>query len=316
MVGASLGAAGMAWDRSPIDDVSSAKALRLSSSEYPLINPLLLCNIEPRVSEEDKNLEAVIQHYVDEAIAKGTVDHMSVYIANYGKSSWVGVNENERYDPASMLKIPLMIAFYQEAQKNPGILKQIVSFNGDDQNDGEYFRSHNNIKPGKEYTVDQLIDSMVANSDNTAAILLQQEASVASLAEVYTDLGLPLPKSDGNVQYLSAKLYAFFFRVLYNGTYLDREYSQKALELLTKTTFQGIRAGVPSGVTVADKFGERTAKADNGRIERELHDCGVVYKTGNPYLLCIMSRSATSDFPALQKNLSDLSALVYDAIDK
>ncbi len=241
---------------------------------------------------------------------------MSVYVIDYADGEWAGVNENDRYDPASMLKVPVMMAFYQAAENNPSALTEQIKFNGDAQNGVEYFKSTESIQPGKFYSTGQMVESMIKNSDNTAAILLQQDLNPSVLSEVYTDLGLPVPEKAGNVQYLSAKLYAYFFRVLYNGTFLSREYSEKALTLLSQTTFtQGIRAGVPADVTVAHKFGERSVlNTDMVLQNRELHDCGIVYKTGSPYLICIMSRSKTSSFDVLAKNIADLSALVYKTI--
>lgn len=242
---------------------------------------------------------------------------MSVYVIDYGRGKWSSVNEDTQYEPASMLKVPVMIAYYRLAEKDPSVLTEQIAYKGDDQNVDEYYRSKNNIVPGRYYTVEQLIESMITNSDNTAMVLLTQHINPATLAEVYTDLNLPLPDSNTEVQYLSAKLYAYFFRILYNDTYLTREYSEKALTLLLKADIPGIRAGVPEGVEVAQKFGERTTYDQNKTVtNRELHDCGIVYKADDPYLLCIMSRGRSNDFPTLAKNISDLSALVYKNITK
>lgn len=297
--------------------VPRAHSLRITDSQYPLLSPLLLCNVtEQKSPNEDVNLASVINKYVQKQTAAGVVDNMSVYVIDYADGEWAGVNENDRYDPASMLKVPVMMAFYQAAENNPSALTEQIKFNGDAQNGVEYFKSTESIQPGKFYSTGQMVESMIKNSDNTAAILLQQDLNPSVLSEVYTDLGLPVPEKAGNVQYLSAKLYAYFFRVLYNGTFLSREYSEKALTLLSQTTFtQGIRAGVPADVTVAHKFGERSVlNTDMVLQNRELHDCGIVYKTGSPYLICIMSRSKTSSFDVLAKNIADLSALVYKTI--
>ncbi|MDO8560151.1 MAG: serine hydrolase [bacterium] len=62
---------------------------------------------------------------------------------------------------------------------------------------------------------------------------------------------------------MSVKDYASFFRILYNASYLNREQSERALGLMTKTRFRdGIIAGVPAGRPVAHKFGERTTLED------------------------------------------------------
>ena len=292
-------------------------SLHITDGQYPLLSPLLLCNVsEQKSPNEDNALASVIGNFIQKQTDAGVVDDMSVYVIDYQNGKWAGVNENDRYDPASMLKVPVMIAFYQAAEREPSALDEKIKFNGDAQNDNEYFKSSNGIKPGVFYTTDEMIDSMITNSDNTAALLLEKDLNPNSLSEVFTDLGLPVPSDGQNVQYLSAKLYAYFFRVLYNATYLDREFSQKALTLLSKTAFSvGIKAGVPAGTTVADKFGERTVLDTSGDLQsRELHDCGIVYKPGSPYLLCVMSRSKATSFDAMAKNIADMSALVYKNI--
>ncbi len=311
LIGAAAGAA-LAGGSPP-----GAAPLRLSQSDSSLINPLLICDVnEQKNFNEDKSLESVVKGFVNGRIAAGLATDISVYVIDYRTGAWTGVNENDPYDPASLLKVPLLIAYYQMAEKDPAVLSRTLSFSGSDQNAGEYFRSTNDIRAGQPYTADELLQSMIANSDNTAAALLQQSADQNSLSEVFTDLGLPVPGQTSGPDYISAKRYAYFFRVLYNATYLDRAYSEKALELLSQPDFpQGIRGGLPAGTVAAQKFGERTlANADGSVVDRQLHDCGIVYKPGSPYLICIMSRSASANFDTLAKNIRDLSALVYQTI--
>jgi hypothetical protein len=43
--------------------------------------------------------------------------------------------------------------------------------------------------------------------------------------------------------------------------------------------------------------------------ERQLHDCGIVYAPGKPYLICIMTRG--SDFKRLSPVIAQISKQVY-----
>jgi hypothetical protein len=85
------------------------------------------------------------------------------------------------------------------------------------------------------------------------------------------------------------------FRILYNATYLSRDYSEKALQVLSQSSFtQGIVSGVPSSTVVAHKLGLVGIAPDNVTVtEHELHDCGIVYAQ-NPYVLCVMTRGSSS----------------------
>jgi len=296
-------------------EIKSSRVLRLNQTDFPLINPILLCSTDGNPVDEDKKLESLVINFIDKRKSEGKLQDMSVYFVNYKMSNWVGVNENDKYDPASMLKVPTMIAYYKYAENNPNILSETTSFEGDDQNTGKYFQSKNNIKEGKSYRIEELINNMILNSDNTAGVLLGNYIAKNNLFNIYTDMRVPVPSTNSNVDYMSAKIYAYFFRILYNGSYLTRPYSEKSLDLLTKADFPAIRAGVPVETSVAQKFGERSMYDDKGSlINRELHDCGYVYKKDSPYLLCVMSRGR--DFEVMRKNIEDLSRLVYEYMDK
>jgi hypothetical protein len=113
--------------------------------------------------------------------------------------------------------------------------------------------------------------------------------------------------------FVTTKSYGAIFRNLYNASYLDRDYSQKALVLLSQTKFKGLRAVLPADTVVADKFGEREIDNPDGTIaKRELHDCGIVYKAARPYTICIMTDG--SDFNSLLDIIHDLSTLTYQEL--
>ena len=84
---------------------------------------------------------------------------------------------------------------------------------------------------------------------------------------------------------------------------------------MTLTTFtKGIMGGVPSDMVVAHKFGENTNYLNSGIVaNHELHDCGIVYYSNHPYLLCVMTRG--TDLSALQGAIEDISRTAYKSID-
>lgn len=133
---------------------------------------------------------------------------------------------------------------------------------------------------------------------NSALIQLIGEDKVF---KVYDDLKLHRPSEDK--EGYTVQEYSYLFRVLYNGTYLSKELSERVLELLSKTKFaNGIVAGVPSGTVVSHKFGIKTLSDD----VRELHDCGIVYYPENPYFVCVMTRGYNfDDLSSILKTISE-----------
>lgn len=305
------------WRNSGISDVSQKRA---DDPNLTFTNPLLACGVyENTEFGEYKTLEQMINDKIKK-IDPENKSAVSVYYRDFNSGRWFGINESYTYSPASLLKVPIMIAYLREAESNPNILSRKIYYDGNTvvSNSVEFYKSKNYIKAGNYYTVDQLISSMIEYSDNAATVLLFQNIDNNSLVEVMTDIGFKLPKGDGANQgtddYMTVKTYSFLFRLLYNSTYLNRDMSEKALKILSNADFNnGITNGLPSDIKISHKFGERTILDNTGNYTgRELHDCGVVYNSKHPYLLCVMTKG--KDFETLSSIISAVSTTVYSAV--
>lgn len=295
----------------PIPKIRASDQIRLKT-ESGKISPLLLCS-DVKENYFNTKLTKRISSYINSVIDGEKVRDVSVYYRDLTNGSWTGVNQDDQYAPASLMKVPVMIAVYKKAENDVSILSKQLYYDGSiDLNKEEAIPPQKSIIPGRYYSVSELIMYMINYSDNNATMLLLKLISAKEFSNIYSDLGIPQPpQGGGTVDYLSARLYARFFRVLYNATYLNQEYSLKAMELLDNPDFpEGILSGVPEGTEVANKFGERTIfKAKGGVDYRELHDCGMVYDDGSPYLLCIMTKGI--DFATLEKIIKTISGIVY-----
>jgi len=282
------------------------------SGKYQLVSPLLLCSsTETTDLRQVTDLQNKLNAQIQAAEKAGEASDISVYLRDFS-GHWVGINDDEQYAPASLLKVPIMIAYLKEAEQEPGLLSQTLTYDGSvDLNTAEDIRSPNDIKPGS-YTIDALIKAMIEYSDNNALQLLSDNMDKKWLSEVYTDLGLSVkPDDPATADTITAKQYSYFFRILYNATYLTPADSEKALEYLAASDFpQGIRSTVPASATVASKFGERSIFTLQGAvIDRELHDCGIIYAPNKTYLLCIMTRG--KDFSQLTNVIDEIGKTVY-----
>ena len=43
---------------------------------------------------------------------------ISFYYRDLNHGAWIGINENEKYTPSSLLKVTIMIAYFKEAESN------------------------------------------------------------------------------------------------------------------------------------------------------------------------------------------------------
>ncbi len=280
---------------------------------YTFIKPVLYCTSGQKEFTEFDPLEKKVQRIAEDLKTTDPASQLSVYMRDLDTGAWMGVDENEHYIPASLLKVPTMIAYYKYAESHPSILEKNVSYDGSfDNNIGENFTSSHYLRPGV-YTIEELIRAMIVSSDNNALELLRRNIKADYLLEVFTDLGLPLPPESDNVEFMSPKSYALFFRTLYNATYLNHDYSEHALELLSRAEFKdGIREPLPTEIAVASKFGERSVVTLPSLkvVATELHDCGIVYREKDPYLLCVMTRG--KGFPELLGAMHAVSKAAYE----
>lgn len=255
-----------------------------------------------------------VNDFIQTSIENGDATNISFYYVNFKNGEWTSYNENEKYSPASLLKVPIMIAVYKLGEKDNTFLDKTIYFDGKlDLNKGEYYKPAKYITGGNSYTIDELVEYMIKYSDNNATALILSVIPPDVLNEIYSDLGLPTlsNNNDATVDYMSSKIYSTLFKVLYNCTYLNEEDSLKAMKLLTYADFpQGISAGVPTSTLVGNKFGERTILDKNGVKQYvELHDCGIVYAKSSPYILCIMTKG--NNFDSLDKIIETISNKVY-----
>ncbi len=284
---------------------------------YEFVNPLLTCDInEDQPNPGFSNLEHNLQSEIAALKKNGDITRMSVYFRDMNYGTWTGVNVDDTFIPASLMKVPLLVAYLRDSQTSPALLTQKYSIPaGADANAEETFKPNNPLAPG-EYTVNQLLEAMILGSDNNAVNVLDAHVSTTSINDIYN--AIELPPSGENDETMSPKSYMALFRILYNATYLWRGKSQTAFELLSKSEFKdGIVAGTPSR-TVAHKFGERSVYIQDatGKLQlskRELHDCGIVYYPQSPYGLCIMTEGA--DFTRMSQAIAVVSSVVYQSVE-
>ncbi len=284
--------------------VIKPKVLRETGYEY--IKPILLCNTD---YQQEYNNDTDLTKTLNDFVKKSKVNS-SIYYLNITNGKWASINETMTFSPASMLKVPTIVDILKFAESNPDILNKEVYFDGSfDDNKAESFPSTKYIKPGRSYTISELLDYTIEESDNNASRLLHANINSRSLEEIYKDLDITIPQN--TTDYMSAKTYTLFLRVLYNSTYLTREFSERTLEMMAKSSFhKGIKAGVPSSQKVASKFGEREVYSSTGEVLRkELHECGIVYGEKENYILCVMTKGENLD--KLASFIADISRLVY-----
>lgn len=303
--GAVLGALGLLTWLFNGGSLSAIKKIHLGNSAYQFVNPLLAVDTSQDNFFAISSLQDKIKSLIDQFKQSGQINEGAAYFRDIEPGRWAGVNENLKFSPGKLLKVALMIAYFKDAESDPEVLQQKLAY--DTNISSTSSPEKENLQNGQMYTVDELIQDMILSYDEVSANILYDNIDHQSLDAVFTDLGIDFHEDKINDDYLSTKLYALMFRILYNSTYLNPAYSEKALSILTKTDHSmGLASGLPNDITIAHKFRSRSF-LKGGDTLIESHDCGIIYFPNHPYELCVMGiGSQAKPLNTMFKNLSQL----------
>jgi beta-lactamase class A len=278
---------------------------------YEFISPLLECNsklIPPKFFNQLKNN---LSSAVESEKNKGNASKISLYYRDLSNGPWFGIDENEKFFSASLLKVPIMMALFKYSENvNPSYLDKKILYKGIESEISSYFFSKETLVLNNEYKISDLMEKMIINSDNKAKDLILTDLDMSFYNKVYEDLGIENPFFNQNDNKISAREISSFFRILYNSTYLSNYNSEKSLKILSKTNFdKGLKRGI-GNTKIAHKFGERSYIGSV--ITKQLHDCGIIYIPNKPYILCIMTEG--NDFNKLSDSIANISEIAYKEI--
>ena len=274
--------------------------------KYKLTNPLQKENIDSNVESSDAVLHySGLREILESEIERfGAKENTGFFLQDIRTGAWLGVKEREGFNPASLLKIPLMMAMLKKVKLDEISLDSTLEITEEDldKNSGRLHEKG----VGYKMTVWDFIEEMILSSDNTAKNVLKRQLNDAELNSVFAHVGIPNPYSQSGDSLVTPRGYTRLFKSLYYSSYLSPELSEKALEITTDTKMENlISAGIPYEIQVAHKYGERS----NG-----LSDCGIVYHPQNAYFVCAMTRDM--EIPQARDLIVSLSKIVYTFISE
>jgi beta-lactamase class A len=275
---------------------------------YQLIKPIVYAELNCE-SAKYESLKEKLTAIIDKYKVSKKLTSASVYLRVFGQGNWMSINSSEAYYPGSLLKVVGLFTYLKISESQPGLLDKKLSFDSQGEFIPDQTYNSKHIEQGKKYTIRQLLKYMISYSDNNATFLLQDGANMKSFDKVFTDLKIQGPVEGNRDFKMTAKDYSMFLIVLYNATYLNRENSEFALELLKESDFNlGIVSGVPKNTLVVHKFGEMWDSTG-----KQLHESGLIYTNNTTYLLTVMTKGQNSE--TLPSVISGISREVYDYLE-
>lgn len=251
------------------------------------INPILSVETSEK-SERFASMRTELKKLAESLKAAGTINQASIYLKDFEHGEWTSMNSEEKYHPASLMKVVLLLGYLRLAENTPDLFEQQWFFEKTD--NVQYFPQYytdKSIEPGKKYTVHELLYYMIAYSDNNATWMLASRLDKSHLQKIYAEFGLKAPAEfDMNIL-MTVKEYSTFINAIYNASNLSPEYADYAADLMSECSFyEGFFKGFPPNTRMWHKFGQWKGEG----ADPELHESGVVYIKGKPFLLTIMTR--------------------------
>ncbi len=276
----------------------------IRNTKYKFIRPVILADHE----KEDngfENIKSVLSDYINSEKNLGSLKSASVYVREFDQGKWFSINPDEQYSPGSMMKIATLLTYLKESEQNPELLNRRLKFNANFSEMPVQKIVSGRLTTGKNYTIKELLEAMIIDSDNDATVLLNQIMNANTYFDLLQSLNLSIPKIEQTDYPLTTIECSRLIRVIFNSSYLDPKNSEYAMSLLTKSKFKdGLAKLLPNDILIAHKFGEKSFAS-----EQQLHETAIIYSNNKPYMLTVMTKG--EDQEKLKTVLNSISQTVY-----
>jgi len=215
---------------------------------------------------------------------------------DFEREEKIEINEREIFESASLVKLPVMIEIYRKIEKGELDPGEEISLKEEDKTGGSGILKD---KPsGSLWTVKELLELMITESDNTATDILIDLTGMEEVKDTCIRMGL----QDTT---LERKIYAFeeidrgkdnltsprdmclIFTKIYKGPEISEIAREEMLFILKKQKNKKIIPRfLPEDTVCAHK---------TGGLLGIVHDCGIIYPPGrSPYVLVLMGKDVTA----------------------
>lgn len=239
----------------------------------------------------------------DAALRKMIVDRLddqlgdfAVVVKDLQTGRGVSINADWTYYTASLFKVYVMLeVMHQEALGYLKLTDEVtITPYYDAQSVGPRLTAR-----CQRLTIRQALEAMMARSDNSVAVLLQDMVGSGNINASMVSLGLKNSHFLSEDLPTSASDLARVLEGIGRGQAVSKSASEEMVRLLSLEQFDnGLRAGTPAGLRLAHKTGNYLGVT---------HDAGIVYGPSGAYVIVVMSDGANA--PAVTK---DIATMVFD----
>lgn len=224
----------------------------------------------------------------------------SVFVKDLRSGRGAAINDDAVYYSASVFKLYMLYEVFR--QRALGLLEF-----SDRLPISPYYASFaltpTRTEACQEVSIAYALEAMLAESDNTAAILLQDRTGAGNISRSLQTLGLRDSHLLNEDLPLSARDAALLLEAIYSGAGLRSDDPAQMLGLMTLEIFDnGLRAGTPAEAMVAHK---------TGLWSNAVHEAGIVFAESGPYIIVVLSDGGDAG-----GRIDEVAAAVYEYLKR
>jgi beta-lactamase class A len=231
-----------------------------------------------------------------------------VFMVDLDTGAYVDINSNASFPAASTIKIPILIAFFQDVDAGKIRLDEMLTLQKEMIAEGS--GSLRTQAVGSQYTALDIATKMITISDNTATnMLITRLGGQEVLNERFRSWGLattmirnPLPDLKGTNTTSPKELVDLIAKVN-QGNLVSMRSRDLMLDIMRRTERDNL---LPSGLGQGARAYHKT-----GDIGTMLGDAGLIdIPTGKRYIAAVMVQRPNND-PSAEKLISSISSAAY-----
>lgn len=241
--------------------------------------------LPPPFARLDRDMRVVARH-IRAAIALDVLDLNTGYTAGY--------NAGRSMPAASTIKLPVMVAVFEQLQSGRIDVNTRVTLHAGDKDygSGDLCGAH----VGRSFPISVLLAKMIDISDNTATNMLIRLVGRRNINHSMAELGLEHTHLAGDIRTdgwsirrvlrTSAGDLVHLLSMMARGELVDQWSSNEMISLLKADRYNTLLpAPLPDNVAIAHK---------TGSLFDTLNDAGIVYAEDAPYVIAVMTTALPS----------------------
>lgn len=234
---------------------------------------------------------------------KGTNGTYAVVIKNLKTGESYSLNDNRKFQAASLYKLWIMAETYDLIEKAKLDPQKKIKYKIEDLNKKFEISSDSaELTKGElDTTISKALSQMITISHNYSALALTAEIGLSKVGSFLTDNNF-VNSGVGDTPQTTATEIAEFYEKLYRGELGDSDSTQKMIDLLKGQQLNDrIPKYLPDSIEVAHKTGE---------LNFVKHDTGIVFAPNGHYIIVLLSE--TKDPKSAAEKEALLSKAVYE----